>query len=174
MRKPLTIHDVGGGRPCRLSSCLEYGAGGEGTPPPTHMSLQIGGGGGWTGERERRVPGVWRGGSGTIFARIVTTWTKHPVHACKSVETLCMPYNSNVDFLNDPFSGFHHDRDDRFLQVSPFKFRSGFLLYCWYDSSGLGRIHAVAWSIHVKNQPESVTSETGSKTMTTIMMLPRH
>ena len=62
-----------------------------------------------------------RGNSGSIFARTVTT--KHPVHACKSVETLCMPYNSKVhDLLNDPFSGFHHDGDDRFLQVSPFKF----------------------------------------------------
>jgi len=29
--------DVGGGRPCRLSTCFEYCAGGEGTPPLAHQ-----------------------------------------------------------------------------------------------------------------------------------------
>ena len=64
----------------------------RGTPPPRASAWQIGGGGGWTGERERR--GVGRESSESIFARIVTI--RRPVHACKSAETLCMPDNTST------------------------------------------------------------------------------
>jgi len=75
-----------------LLSYLKYAAGGEGTPPPCASSCQIGGSGGWTGERERRVMG--RGSSESIFACIVTT--RHPVHTCQSVAKLCMSYNNRT------------------------------------------------------------------------------
>ena len=78
---------MGAGRSCRLSTCLEYYEGGEGTPPRA-SAWQIEGSGGWTREMDRR--GIGRGNSESIFARIVTV--SHPVaipvHACKSVASL--------------------------------------------------------------------------------------
>jgi len=76
-----------------VSSSLEYGAGGEGKSTPcTYQpgTLQAGEVG-----LERGRDGAWNGGSSeSIFARILTT--RHPVHACKSVATLCMLCNSST------------------------------------------------------------------------------
>jgi len=66
---------VGGGRQCRLSCSLAYGAGGEGTPPARALAWQRGGGGGWTEERERRDVG--RRSCKSISAHI---GSRHTVH----------------------------------------------------------------------------------------------
>jgi len=71
---------------------LKYGAGGEESPRARAPAWQIGGGGGWIGERKKR--GDERGGSESILVHIVTTW--HPVPACQTVATLGMPYISST------------------------------------------------------------------------------
>jgi len=91
--KTFTREPQGGHRPCRVSSCLEYGAGGEGKSTPCAYqpgTLQAGEFG-----QERGREGAWNGGSSeSIFTRILTP--RHPVHAYKSVAMLCMLYNSST------------------------------------------------------------------------------
>jgi len=69
--------DVVADKSCRLSGSLEYGAWGEGSPPPLCASVwQIMGSGGWREEREGR--GMGREGSESIFVSKITV--KHTVH----------------------------------------------------------------------------------------------